>query len=141
MLVLGAHEEDLFEVLPESSTNYDPLEAIRAALDDLLLQAKRKALPPQVLQRRFQSLQNQIQPLGMTSAEIHRLLIEASDLVGTATRQRPVHITAEDDDSVIRGSPFVQDAQGIGTSQSSRSPQKSADEYSAPSYHVDEPAP
>ena len=58
MLVLGAQDEDFFEVVPESATGYDPLEAIRAALDDLLLQAKRKSLPPQVLQSRFQLLQN-----------------------------------------------------------------------------------
>jgi len=138
MLVLGAQDEDVFEVIPEHA---DPLEAVQAALDELLHHAKKKSLPPQVLQRRFQSLQNQIQPLGLTSAEIHRSLLEASDLVRTASRQRPVHITAEDEDSVIRGSPFVQDAQGIGTSQSSLTPQRSADEASAPSDHVEDPAP
>ena len=71
-----------------------------------------------------------IEPLGVASAEVHRMLQEArsqfdkesasssNDLV----RQRPVHI--EDADSVARGSPVIQDATGIGQGSS---PQRSHD--------------
>ena len=117
---------------------------MRQQLQSLVDSAKRGQVTGNELQERFRSLQEKIEPLGVASAEVHRMLQEARSQFDTESasssndlvRQRPVHI--EDADSVARGSPVIQDATGIGQGSS---PQRSHDGLSAPSDLSVDPAP